>query len=70
MGHKFNIGDSVVLKSGGPCMTIGVYWCGTEYSDTKYQCKWFVNGVLHDAIFKEAELENNYVLNFPFPSLD
>ena len=48
---KFKKGDQVVLKSGGPVMTV------EGYELNKYQCTWF-DGVKHQsAFFVEEALE-------------
>lgn len=36
---EFSIGDQVVLKSGGPTMTIDSF--GANYDNTTVNCVWF-----------------------------
>jgi len=56
--QKFNSGDTVRLKSGGPKMTV-VDYGQYGYSDEKsYKCKWFdEKNKLVEATFTEAELD-------------
>lgn len=52
---KFKTGDVVVLRSGGPQMT--VFCAGTD-SRCLVETEWFVGGVLSRDVFLEAELEH------------
>ena len=50
----FNIGDVVLLKSGGPVMTID-----NDNGDGTYWCQWFdKNGELKGASFKGETLKS------------
>ena len=51
---KFKVGDQVVLKSGGPTMTVD--GAGGEYTDI-VSCKWFVGHKLQDGDFQPDALE-------------
>lgn len=56
MAEKFEIGDVVVLKSGGPGMTV----VNTgEYPSTKNGvfCTWFVGSDVKEALFDAGALE-------------
>ena len=48
---RFEIGDVVVLKSGGPAMTIN------NYTNKEYLCVWFVGADLFETYFKEEVLD-------------
>lgn len=48
MAEEFKVGDVVVLKSGGPRMTVAVI--ETEYGN-QIVCKWFVAGVENSGTF-------------------
>jgi uncharacterized protein YodC (DUF2158 family) len=50
---KFNPGDSVRLKSGGPVLTVD-WW--SENTD-QYICSWFVEKKYETGYFSEASLE-------------
>ena len=50
--HSFQPGDKVVLKSGGPVMTVDH---GT-YDNGKHRCQWFVGDKLEDEIFAPTSL--------------
>jgi uncharacterized protein YodC (DUF2158 family) len=54
-GDKFQPGDQVQLKSGGPIMTVVEY---AEYMDGfGYMCQWFdAKNELKSSVFKEAVL--------------
>ena len=54
---KFKLGDVVVLKSGGPAMTISekVYDYGTETG--KWECKWFQDNQSKVDTFHQDTLE-------------
>lgn len=48
MDKKFNIGDIVELKSGGPKMTINGVISYVEKKEYIYRCVWFGNeSILH-----------------------
>lgn len=51
---KVSTGDVVVLKSGGPPMTVGV-----ELSNDCFECQWFVEGEsdVHEATFHVLSLK-------------
>ena len=56
MGEKeLNVGDVVLLRSGGPAMTV----IKTEGIDEKYvECQWFGgNGKSHKEVFVRAALD-------------
>lgn len=48
---KFNVGDIVKLKSGGPDMTI------QSNTDNGYYCQWFAGKKLERGAFPEDSLE-------------
>jgi len=50
---EFNPGDKVMLKSGGPPMTIRDY---SKQSDD-YGCEWFLNGKREMGRFKATSIE-------------
>lgn len=58
---KFNIGDIVSLKSGGPKMTIEeietLYENGLPSKKYNCGCSWFVNGELKRSKFSNEALE-------------
>lgn len=49
---KYNVGDQVQLKSGGPCMTIKELTRGSG----GYRCQWFAGKKLDGGIFPEDSL--------------
>jgi uncharacterized protein YodC (DUF2158 family) len=51
-GTKFQVGDIVRLKSGGPEMTVERALVGSEY-----RCQWFAGKKLESGDFPEAGLE-------------
>lgn len=57
MAEKFEEGDVVKLKAGGPKMV--VQWC--EHDDVRDQvmalCDWFENGIHKSAQFAAGQLE-------------
>ncbi len=38
---KFNVGDLVQLKSGGPVMVVEAVSSATYHSEESYKCQWF-----------------------------
>ena len=58
---EFKVGDIVVLKSGGPDMTIEEYpTLGTIGEDyTKAKCVWFNKNELYHSIFPISTLEKD-----------
>ena len=62
MEQKFKIGDVVVLKSGGPSMTITNNKTGMDLSKGKvwagnYDCKWFEGETMHKGRFPQDSIE-------------
>ena len=55
--RRFKIGDLVVLKSGGPTMTVWEIRDATFELVAFYGTCWFVGGELHRDGFAEAEIE-------------
>lgn len=58
MANKYNTGDFVRLKSGGPRMTVNAYedqW-GLEGPPFIY-CIWFAGDLLQCSLFNEAFVE-------------
>lgn len=56
---KYNIGDQVQLKSGGPCMTVNeamTHHTSKEFLD-RYKCQWFAGKKLDMGTFPEDSLE-------------
>ena len=55
---KYNIGDQVQLKSGGPCMTIKdlIRDHHSEEFDGNYRCQWFAGKKLDSGVFSEDSL--------------
>lgn len=61
MNEEFNAGDIVILKSGGPEMTIEEYPCsemGFTYTD-RARCVWFENKKTYRDIFPLVTLEKS-----------
>jgi uncharacterized protein YodC (DUF2158 family) len=56
MANKFNLGDTVQLKSGGPAMTVAGVPNDESLSD-KYNCSWFRGATRERALFVEEELQ-------------
>jgi uncharacterized protein YodC (DUF2158 family) len=55
--QRFQSGDVVRLKSGGPNMTVVDYGQYGYVDEKQYKCKWFVGNKPTEATFLEAELE-------------
>lgn len=57
---KYNIGDQVQLKSGGPCMTINelIKHYTSEEFEGKYRCQWFAGKKLDNGVFPEDSLQD------------
>lgn len=53
--RKFSSGDVVVLKSGGPKMTVSFYK-SSYASDTDLVCEYFDSGKKVQVVFKEEQL--------------
>lgn len=53
--NKFEVGQVVKLKSGGPDMTIQDFY--TEKFSGKYRCQWFAGKKLENGVFPEQSLE-------------
>lgn len=54
---KFNAGDLVELKSGGPVMTIERVAISHSGGDISYACTWFAGSKENHKVFTEASLE-------------
>jgi uncharacterized protein YodC (DUF2158 family) len=52
---RFQVGDVVKLKSGGPEMTVKHQY--DDDDDYEYQCQWFAGKKLESGRFPEAGLE-------------
>lgn len=62
MEQKFKIGDVVILKSGGPKMTITNDKTGVDMSlgnvwNGRYDCKWFGGDSMQRSRFPQDSLE-------------
>ena len=57
---KYNIGDQVQLKSGGPCMTINelIKHYPREEFKGNYRCQWFAGKKLDNGVFPEDSLQD------------
>jgi uncharacterized protein YodC (DUF2158 family) len=55
--RNFEPGDVVVLKSGGPKMTVAFYM-GYSASDTRLICEYFDSGKKVQVEFKEEQLDS------------
>lgn len=55
MASKFEKGDVVLLKSGGPAMTVSRINDGSD--DPTYECTWFDNDTLRREEFDEDLLK-------------
>tara|TARA_R110001583_G_scaffold187532_1_gene348925 strand:- start:2298 stop:2492 length:195 start_codon:yes stop_codon:yes gene_type:complete len=58
MSNKYNIGDIVKLKSGGPDMTINRVTTNTSTGEFTgyYHCQWFAGKKLDTGTFPEDSL--------------
>ena len=63
---RWNPGDQVMLKSGGPTMTVKKQGKG---SDAEVICQWFVGGDLHEGEFGPDMLERTKGI-FPSPLVE
>jgi len=54
---KFKIGDVVVLKSGGPSMTISEKYYDFGNETGKWECKWFEGSEPKSGIFHQDTLQ-------------
>lgn len=54
MSGKFNSGDFVQLKSGGPKMSVSTR---NRMHPEHYDCKWFAGSKLNQGTFAEDELQ-------------
>jgi uncharacterized protein YodC (DUF2158 family) len=54
MADKFQSGNAVQLKSGGPKMTISRK---NPFHPGHYDCKWFAGSKLNEGLFAEDELQ-------------
>lgn len=59
MSDKFKPGEKVVLKSGGPVMTVHSFVINEAPVGYKqsYRCQWFAGKKLESGFFKEESLE-------------
>ena len=62
MEQKFKIGNVVILKSGGPSMTITNDKTGIDLAQGKvwtgsYDCKWFEEKTMHKGRFPQDSIE-------------
>ncbi|EMO4161994.1 YodC family protein [Morganella morganii] len=55
----YNIGDQVVIKSGGPTMTVEKPMCNFSSGNFTgdYKCQWFAGKKLNSGTFPEESLE-------------
>jgi uncharacterized protein YodC (DUF2158 family) len=57
MANKFKHGDIVVMKSGGPPMTVDKVPGEITFSMDEYQCEWFKGATAQTGRFGEHLLE-------------
>ncbi|GIQ60328.1 hypothetical protein Flavo103_34640 [Flavobacterium collinsii] len=62
MEKKFKIGDSVILKSGGPTMTVTAFigtrpMSGPSQYTGRVTCSWFTDNKVQTADFPQDSLE-------------
>lgn len=57
MANKFKHGDVVVMKSGGPPMTVDKVPGEMQYHDDEYRCEWFKGATAQFGNFGEHLLE-------------
>lgn len=53
---RFQVGEVVKLKSGGPEMTVEES-LEESFGDASYRCQWFAGKKLESGVFPEAGLE-------------
>jgi uncharacterized protein YodC (DUF2158 family) len=58
VANSFKIGDVIVLKSGGPPMTVDAvpgqpYGEGSSGKFSEYRCKWFKGATAQQGMFAE-----------------
>ncbi len=59
MERKFKKGDIVVLKSGGPKMTVNDYaWQGNYQSNDTLICHWFDGNELKQSTFDQEAVKS------------
>lgn len=58
-GSKYKIGDIVMLKSGGPSMTVD----GIREHDGRIYCHWFAGNKLHEGVFSPDAIDLEVELN-------
>lgn len=56
---KFEVGDVVMLKSGGPSMTITNIRQNDQTTVVPYHCVWFVGGEVKEGNFPGAALDKS-----------
>jgi len=61
MEKKYNLGDKVTLKSGGPTMTVNEYHEKKSVTMMEFSgylvCKWFVGSAEHESLFHQDALD-------------
>ncbi|QUD86961.1 YodC family protein [Phenylobacterium montanum] len=57
MANKFKKGDVVVLKSGGPPMTVDAVPGEVAYHDDEYRCQWFKGATAANGFYGEHLLQ-------------
>lgn len=53
----FKLGDTVVLKSGGPDMNVHRHTPKSQYSEETYHCQWFAGKKLETGSFAPEQLD-------------